>query len=250
MNQSSNMSTEEIINQLEKELQGDQSDLSGLNVYYFNVHRKRYINDAITFVKHFKGGKVLEIGSAPYHVTYILNQMCPDLTGLDISPDRHSDFIEKMSLNIIQCNIETEPLPFENNTFHYILLNEVFEHMRINPIKTLKEINRVLHPTGTLVLTTPNLYSIQNVVDFILGKGFDNPYDEFKKLETLGQMGHVREYSVNQIRTFLKNTGFLSHTVNRNSYTTLKGYLYPFNLIRKIFPRYHTFQMHICSKIV
>jgi len=93
------------------------------------------------------------------------------------------------------------------------------------------------------------LYAIQNIVNLLLGKGFDNPYEEFQKLESLGQMGHVREYSVPQIKTFLANTGFKSVLVQRNSYTPLKGYLYPFNLVRTLFPRYHTFQMHICKKV-
>lgn len=243
------MSIPEILNELETELRSDESSLREWNVYYFNVHRRRYLQDANTFREYYQGGKILEIGSAPYHVTYMLHRMSPEVTGVDIAPERHTTFIEKLGLNIEKCNIETELLPFADRSFHYILLNEVFEHLRINPIQTLREINRVLHPNGTLILTTPNLYSIQNIVNLFLGKGFDNPYEEFRKLETLGQMGHVREYSVNQIRTFLNHTGFQSLVVKRNSYTPLKGYLYPFGLVRTVFARYNTFQMHICRKI-
>ncbi len=243
------MNPTQIILEIEEKLREDQSDLQRWNIYYYNVHKRRYLNDAKTFQTHFKGGKVLEIGSAPYHVTCILKKIHDDVTGVDIDPVRHEKFILDNNLNIIKCNIETESIPLPDNTYHYILFNEVFEHMRMNPIETLKEIHRVLHPDGVLVLTTPNLYAIQNIVNLLLGKGFDNPYEEFQKLESLGQMGHVREYSVPQIKTFLANTGFKSVLVQRNSYTPLKGYLYPFNLVRTLFPRYHTFQMHICKKV-
>ncbi|MBI1192072.1 MAG: methyltransferase domain-containing protein [Bacteroidetes bacterium] len=243
------MNIENLLNDLEASLQEDNSDHRTWNLTYFNVHRNRYRNDLKIFQEHFTEGRVLEVGSAPYHVTYLLSQFPCEVVGVDIDPERHRTYIDKHHLNIASCNIETEQLPFPDNYFHYVLLNEVFEHLRINPIQTLREINRVVHPNGKLILTTPNLYAIQNIINFFLGKGFDNPFAEFGKLESLGHMGHVREYSVPQVKTFLAGTGFQSLAVQRNSYRPLPGILRPFNLVRAVFPRYHTFQMHICKKV-
>jgi len=37
---------------------------------------------------------------------------------------------------------------------------------------------------------------------------FLDPYNEFNTLHTIGHMGHVREYSAEEVVKFLENTGF------------------------------------------
>lgn len=44
---------------------------------------------------------------------------------------------------------------YETNFFDYVTMDQVVEHL-VNPIKTLKEIYRILKPGGILALTTPN----------------------------------------------------------------------------------------------
>lgn len=239
----------EILNNLEKEIEKDNSKLSTWNINYFRTHNKRYLYDLNLLNKYYKSGRILEVGSAPYHLTYILDKMGYPITGIDISPERHTNFISEHSLDIVKCDIEKDVLPFGDNEFYYIIFNEIFEHLRINPIKTLKEVNRVLHPSGFLILTTPNLYSIRNIINYMRGKGFDSPYEQFLKLETVGHMGHVREYSVSQVKEFLQNTGFRTIKVERKSHTPMIGLWRPFNLLRRVFPVLSVFQIHICKKV-
>ena len=66
---------------------------------------------------------------------------------MDINPDRSKHFIEKYNLDVKKCDIENEKIPFENDWFDFILFNEIFEHLRIDPIYTLREVNRVLKPS-------------------------------------------------------------------------------------------------------
>ncbi len=202
----------QLVNKLDTLLEASASDkdLENWSRNYLHNHKKRYLHDIKLVEENYNTGKILELGSAPYHLTFILKEMKLPVTGVDISPERFSNFIDSQNLEIVKCNVETEKLPFENNTFHLILFNEIFEHLRINPIATLREINRVLHPDGILILTTPSLYSIRNVVYLLLGKGFDDPYEQFKRIEDIGHMGHVREYTGKQIKKFLANTGFKS----------------------------------------
>lgn len=215
----------------------DNNSFYDWNYNYLFSNKKRY---------QYEFGKILEIGSAPCHLTYLLKRKKYPVVGLDINPERFKDFIKKKDLHVVKCNIETEPLPFDDNEFGLILFNETFEHLRFNPIATLQEINRVLKPKGKLILSTPNLYSIRNVVNFLLGKGFDDPYKEFMKLYNIGHMGHVRVYSAKQVNTFLENTGFDCKKVLFKSYNKLKGLWFPFNFVRMIFPWFNTYQIHIC----
>jgi SAM-dependent methyltransferase len=47
------------------------------------------------------------------------------------------------------------PLPFPDNSFDLVWSSEVIEHLK-DPAFTVAEINRVLKPGGTLIMTTPN----------------------------------------------------------------------------------------------
>lgn len=229
----------------------NQSDnaLYDWNYNYLVYNKKRYDFELKKIKRYYHEDRILEIGAAPYHLTYILKQYGYPVTAVDIEPNRFWDFIEEQGLNVIKCNIEASSLPFDRGEFGFVLFNEVFEHLRFDPIATLMEINRVLKPGGILMLSTPNLYSIRNVINYLLGKGFDNPYEEFKKLHTIGHMGHVREYSVRQIKTFLLNTGFENIEAIYKSYVPLKGMWTPFNLVRKIIPQFAAYQVHFCKKV-
>lgn len=227
--------------------EGMSKDIHDWNLNYLKNHWSRYVNDYQMLRKYYTSGKILELGSAPFHFTYLLKQMDLPVTGVDIDPERFRNFVAKNNIDVHKCNVETDSLPFEDGTFHMVLFNEIFEHMRINPIETLEKIRRILHPEGYLLLSTPNLYSIPTVVNFLLGKGFDDPYEQFNKIRKFGHMGHVREYSVRQMKKFLRETGFQVVTVNMQSHRPLRGLWRPFNFVRKLFPGLHAFQTHVCK---
>jgi 2-polyprenyl-3-methyl-5-hydroxy-6-metoxy-1,4-benzoquinol methylase len=225
---------------------GMTEELKQWNRNYLKNHKARYQSDFEILKKYYRSGRILEIGSAPFHFTYLLHRTGFPVTGLDIAPDRFAGFLDRTELEVLSCNIETQPLPFEKGTFHLVVFNEIFEHLRIDPVQTLENMREILHPDGMMILSTPNLYSFPTIVRFLLGRGFDDPYEQFDKLRTFGHMGHVREYSVRQVKTFLKNTGFIPVETVLHSHRPLRGLWTPFNILRKAVPRIHAFQTHIC----
>lgn len=243
-------SIDQIFQELEVNIKSQENssvELQNWNLNYFRNHQSRFKNDFKTVKEYYSAGKILELGSAPLHFTYLLKKMDMSVIGADIDPDRFRDFITAYDLEVVKCNVETETLPFKDEEFHLVVFNEIFEHMRIDPISTLKEIRRVIHPEGYLILSTPNLYSITTYINFLLGKGFDDPYEQFEKIEKFGHMGHVREYSVSQVKRFLLKTGFTTIEVKLQSHRRLKGLWTPLNVVRKMFPRTRAFQTHICK---
>lgn len=188
------------------------------SVITFAQHRNRYAHDLALLKKYYTHGDILELGAAPFHMTYCLQNLGLPYTAVDIYPERGKHFMHNHKLHVLQHDIEQASLPFEDHSFSYVMLNEVFEHLRINPIFTLKEIRRVLKPGGLLVLTTPNLYSLGNILRFLIGKGIGSPYREFQKLERLGHMGHIREYSTRDVQEFLFHTGFARVTIHHVYY--------------------------------
>ncbi|MFO8016853.1 MAG: methyltransferase domain-containing protein [Candidatus Woesearchaeota archaeon] len=141
-------------------------------------------------------------------------------------------------------------MPFKSNTFDFIIFSEIFEHLRIDLISAMREINRVLKPKGILMLTTPNLYSLPKIIMFNLGRGFNNPYHEFEKLNRLGHMGHIREYSTREVKQFLNNTGFRALETKYESYDKVnKRFIGPIiNFIPKIISRLRSHQIIISEK--
>ena len=175
---------------------------------YFESHREYYVDILERLPDPTETGRLLEVGSVPFHLTYGMAELGHNVVGLDLDPNRFETFVDEQDLDGRQCDIERDRFPFPDDEFEFVLFSEVFEHLRVDPIHTLEEIHRVLVPGGTLLLTTPNLYFVGHIYRFLRGNAYDEPYDEFAKLRTLGHMGHVREYSTDQVRTFLVKTGF------------------------------------------
>ena len=127
---------------------------------------------------------------------------------------------------MVTCDIEREPLPFNDHSFTTITLCATFEHLRVDPLFALEEMRRVLQPGGLLYLTTPNLYRLGNIVSFALGRGlaFD-PIREYGKLRSVGHMGHVREYTASEIRRFLEGAGFTTIEVGMRATPSRRGKL-------------------------
>ncbi len=215
---------------------------------YLKNHQQRYESDLRLIRRFYQGGPVLEIGAAPCQLTVVLQNLGYPLQAVDLNPDRFLPIIRKYALPVIKCDIEREPLPFESARFSFILLNEIFEHLRIDPIATLAEVHRVLRPGGSLVLSTPNLYSLKSIASFLRGRGFDDPYQEFQKLHSLGHMGHVRVYTAHQIERFLAAAGFRSIEVRYRFHKSRRRVLGPaMNLANQIFPKCRPYQVHIST---
>lgn len=221
------MTTEEVLLDLEKNLRQlikKNPKIKHFAWDSFIDHKNRYKKDLQAVSDNLKSGKVLDLGASPFHLTYALSNLGYDVTGLDFNPEPFNKFIKQNKLRITKCNIESEKLPFKNKSFDLILFSEVFEHLRINPIFTLKEIYRVLKPKGRLILTTPNLYALHKILMFISGKSFNDAYHEFNQYYIYGYVGHVREYSTNEVKRFLEKNDFKVKKVNYQSYYSFFKY--------------------------
>lgn len=181
-------------------------------------HERRYLADLQLIAALAPAGQVLEVGAAPCHMTSLLKLSGYAVVGVDVNPDRVADLIGQLDLDVRRCDIERSPLPFEDDAFACVLLCETFEHLRIDPAFVLSEINRVLASGASLVLTTPNVYSLPSVARFLLGRSVADPCEEFGKLRHLGHMGHVREYSAREVVRFLEASGFAVQSIGYRSH--------------------------------
>jgi len=206
-------------------------------INYFEQHSDRTEFTVELIESYVSDGKILELGAAPFNLTIGISKRGHHIQALDLEPERFDDIIEEHNLDVARCDIEEESLPVKSQSFDMVVLSEVFEHLRKNPQEVLDKINDSTVEDGLLILTTPNFYSFENIVNFILGRGIVDSYEEFKKLDKLGNMGHVTEYTKEELTRFLNASGFeiVDHRFKDFGYPGKKGvpkkffdYLFPF----------------------
>jgi len=193
--------------------QPDEESLRAWADSYARNHGLRLARDLQLAQQYIPGGaKLAEFGAAPFFLTLALRRLDYEVTGIDIDPTRFGRMIRETNLRIVRCDIETEALPFETASFDAALFNELFEHLRIDLVHTMGELRRVLKPEGLLLLSSPNLRSLQGILNFLLRNRAtscaEDIHGEYEKLRKFGHMGHVREYTTREVCEFLDLVGF------------------------------------------
>jgi len=185
-------------------------------------HLDGYIDDSILRFSHTWGlvrhdtGRALELGSNPYFTTYLLDEHSPlELTLANYYGQRgHTtetvSYLRpgatartEVSRECDLFNVEEDEFPYSDGTFDVVLFCEIIEHMLMNPLWTLRQIHRVLKPNGIMVLTTPNVARLDNVLALVNGANMYDPYSGF------GPYGrHNREYTRHELHRLLEFAGF------------------------------------------
>lgn len=107
-------------------------------------------------------------------------------------------------------------LPFADNSFDAVVAGEIIEHVP-HPDLMLREIRRILTPSGRLVLSTPNMVSWANRVLVPLGIQplFTETSSEVhlgRRWRALGQgnqvQGHLKVFSHRALQQILHRCGF------------------------------------------
>jgi SAM-dependent methyltransferase len=180
----------------------------------------------------------------------MLKRLGYDIRGIDIDPGRIQKMLEITGLDIKRCSAEVEPIPHEDEEFDCVLMTELFEHLRLDPLFVLSEINRILKPDGIFYLSTPNLYGIDTIGKYIRGAGINNPLKQFLFLRDKGHMGHIREYSNREMKQLLGYSGFdTKKTYYHNYHKYDHGIVWLMvSMFQLFFPKTGTRQIIIAKK--
>ena len=159
--------------------------------------------------------RLLDIGCGNGYITERIKSVTyhnMEFYGIDIQADR----VEAPSwLSLQKVDIDKEDLPYPDNFFGAIYCGEVIEHV-FDTDHLLREIKRVLSPSGICVITTPSLSSWINRLVVLLGY---QPYQMPVSIENEraghckiaymhGHRGHFRCFSYRGMKELLEIHNF------------------------------------------
>ena len=156
-------SVEAMQENYQKEMIGNESE-SGFHSHYILERQKRIksfsklYNSRLSLIESLypSKGDLLDIGCGAGFFLNSAKERGWNCHGLEILPEYIKYAKENFALENIRCESLDEPLTYDENTFDVVTLWDLIEHLR-NPIKSLKQINRVMKPGGLLVMWTPNV---------------------------------------------------------------------------------------------
>ena len=150
---------------------------------------------------------VLDVGNAPGHVGIGFSLMGHHVRGLNLNSNWRStypspEWFERF--NVVEADIESVKLPFDDESFDAILFTEVLEHVGIrHPLGIISDMRRTLKPGGVLIFSTPNVCNISNVYALLKGKNiFWAPEIFYGSLDR-----HNREYTPEEVDALMTKSG-------------------------------------------
>lgn len=156
------------------------------NTHWWFLSRKDIILRIIKKEKIHKKSKILDVGCAGGSLIRILSQKkYVNVFGIDISPEA-IEFCHRSGLKktFVRDASKTE---FNDKTFDFIIASDVLEHCNYDD-KAVREWNRILKPSGRVLLFVPAFNSLWSAHDV--------------------KNRHYRRYSYPDLRIILKKECF------------------------------------------
>ena len=147
--------------------------------------------------------RILDIGCGSGYQLLTLKELYPHLELYGVDLLRTEDLPE--TINFYAVDLEKDNLPFEQESFDFIICRGVIEHVN-NPSKIFTEAYRLLKKGGTFHILTENWTSIFIPSTSInLTRYGTNFYDDYT---------HIRPYTKKSLYRLFLSTGFSNISIN------------------------------------
>ena len=121
----------------------------------FPLLRER-IGGTVMWLKASQRGRLLEVGCGGGKQLQRLHKLGWNVVGIEPDNEAAGFVRTNFGLDVRSCSLEEAKLP--DASFDVIIMHHVIEHL-YDPLKTLRECERILQKKGLLVVVTPNAMS-------------------------------------------------------------------------------------------
>lgn len=178
---------------------------------YLLMHRNRFVHTLRALSKCPQPNRFIEIGSSGFFMK-LAETIWPTVEVFGTEYSNEVGFKEEMvpfsgwgEYSFYLGNPERFSYSIEPESFDLVLCAEVIEHMSVDPMALLSEINRVLVIGGRAIITTPNIVSSRSILASLEHRMPYNFY-AFNKSGTTDR--HNVEYSPGLLCEIVKSAGF------------------------------------------
>ena len=151
------------------------------------------------FTKIKKQGKVLDVGCSGGHFLFAAKKRGFLPIGVEIN---ETTAISARNQGFEVFNGFLEEAPFDKNSFDFVFLGEVIEHVT-NPRKFIKECTYFLKEDGLVGITTPNIDCAWSKTTFLFYKIFGIPWS------SVTPPYHLFQFSPANLDRMMKSLGFI-----------------------------------------
>lgn len=171
----------------------------------------------------------------------ITSRILREIGAVPIPLDLFPEYFEIEGINCTRANIK-EGLPLEKNSADALICQEGIEHFS-DQYEALKEFNRVLKISGTLLITTPNYSNIRARLSYLLSESerfnstmppneLDSIWMSKQEITNEFYFGHIFLIGIQKLRVLARLSGFkikkVHFTKTKSTSVILLPFLYPF----------------------
>jgi SAM-dependent methyltransferase len=167
--------------------------------FNYNLRESR-LRKCASIIQCLPAGHLLDIGCSNGEWALRWTARGWESAGIDINRD-HVALARNAGIQAHFCDLNRDPLPFDDGRFDLIFAGEVIEHL-VDTDGFLAEVRRCTKVGGHLLITTPNLASFENRIRLLLGI-----YPKWLNYN-LAESGHVRGYTPRVLKRQLAAHGF------------------------------------------
>jgi SAM-dependent methyltransferase len=184
------------------------------NFEYYNTHKKRF-SQIFNLIPHAKKKSfAIELGATSFfqpllgfHFGY--SRVMGTIFSSNVEEKKYSRIFsldgKNVATEVVSINLESDLFPLEDESVDFILCSEVIEHLDIDPMFMMSELNRILRIGGRLLLTTPNSCSARNF--WKIANGY-RPHFFMQYERSRSPYRHNIEWDVHGLHLLFRSAGF------------------------------------------